>query len=162
MKHFEKRCYFLLLSYVEINLLATLPKNRTPAELSTETVDNHLAQPNDTNLQQLLLIFATIALLVVASLVGVYLYRLSDPYIQDVLALQGDSVTGHAIFEINCAGCHGVDADGHVGPSLQHVSKRKSKMSLIQQVVSGDTPPMPKFQPSPQEMADLLSYLESL
>ncbi|MCA1991498.1 MAG: cytochrome c, partial [Coleofasciculus sp. S288] len=55
-----------------------------------------------------------------------------------------------------------LQADGRVGPSLQHVSKRKSKTSLIYQVISGQTPPMPKFQPSPQEMADLLSYLEKL
>ncbi|RDH51814.1 cytochrome C, partial [Mastigocladus laminosus WC112] len=32
----------------------------------------------------------------------------------------------------------------------------------IHQVISGDTPPMPKFQPSAKEMADLLSYLETL
>lgn len=125
-------------------------------------MDNQLAQPKDINLRPLLLVISAIALLVLASLAGVYFYRLSDPYIQDVLALQGDPTTGHAIFEINCAGCHGVEADGHIGPSLQHVSKHKSKLSLIQQVVSGDTPPMPKFQPSPQEMADLLSYLETL
>jgi hypothetical protein len=29
-------------------------------------------------------------------------------------------------------------------------------------VVSGRTPPMPKFQPEAQEMADLLEYLENL
>jgi len=29
-------------------------------------------------------------------------------------------------------------------------------------VVSGETPPMPMFQPKPQEMADLLKYLEKL
>jgi mono/diheme cytochrome c family protein len=142
--------------------LAILSRNRTRTPTLTETVDNQLAQPKDINLRPLLVVVVAIALLVVASLVGGYLYKLSDPYIQDVLALQGDSATGHAIFEINCAGCHGVDADGHVGPSLQHVSKHKSKISLIQQVVSGNTPPMPKFQPSPQEMADLLSYLETL
>jgi hypothetical protein len=33
---------------------------------------------------------------------------------------------------------------------------------LIHQVTSGETPPMPQFQPSAQEMADLLKYLESL
>jgi hypothetical protein len=33
---------------------------------------------------------------------------------------------------------------------------------LIQQITSGQTPPMPKFQASPQEMADLLSYLKTL
>jgi mono/diheme cytochrome c family protein len=53
-------------------------------------------------------------------------------------------------------------ADGKVGPSLKNVSTRKSRIGLIEQVISGNTPPMPKFQPSPQEMADLLSYLESL
>ncbi|HEY9708744.1 MAG TPA: cytochrome c, partial [Oculatellaceae cyanobacterium] len=69
---------------------------------------------------------------------------------------------GYAMFQINCAGCHGLQADGRIGPSLQHVSSRKSKGSLIHQVISGETPPMPKFQPNPQEMADLLSYLEKL
>jgi hypothetical protein len=55
-----------------------------------------------------------------------------------------------------------LEADGLVGPSLQDVSKRKSRYKLIHQVISGETPPMPKFQPSVQEMSDLLSYLESL
>lgn len=84
----------------------------------------------------------------------------ADPYIQEVLALQGNVNKGHDIFQINCAACHGSQGDGHVGPSLRNIPKRRSKSSLIHQVVSGETPPMPKFQPSPQEMADLLSYLE--
>jgi hypothetical protein len=29
-------------------------------------------------------------------------------------------------------------------------------------VVSGRTPPMPRFQPEPQAMADLLAFLHSL
>jgi hypothetical protein len=33
---------------------------------------------------------------------------------------------------------------------------------LIQQVVSGNTPPMPQFQPEAKDMADLLEYLEQL
>jgi hypothetical protein len=37
------------------------------------------------------------------------------------------------------------------------ISKRKSPHSPIEQVTSGNTPPMTQFQPSPQEMADLLS-----
>jgi len=35
-------------------------------------------------------------------------------------------------------------------------------LDLIRQVTSGQTPPMPQFQPSPQEMADLLKYLEQM
>ena len=86
----------------------------------------------------------------------------SNPYVTDVLAKTGDPTLGHAIFQINCSGCHGLDAGGRVGPSLREVSKRKSPHSLIEQVISGNTPPMPQFQPNPQEMADLLSYLSTL
>lgn len=88
--------------------------------------------------------------------------RKSDPYVQEVLNLPGDSIQGHAIFQINCSGCHGIMADGKVGPSLKGISTRRSEVGLIEQVISGETPPMPKFQPSPKEMADLLSYLETL
>ncbi|MDJ1169597.1 cytochrome c [Roseofilum sp. BLCC_M154] len=85
-----------------------------------------------------------------------------SPYLKEVLTLKGDRVQGHAIFQMNCAGCHGWEAKGKVGPSLQGVSEHKSKRRLVEQVISGKTPPMPQFQPSPQVMADLLSYLESL
>lgn len=100
--------------------------------------------------------------MVLAVLSGIYLLQRSDPYIQSVFELQGDSVRGQAIFNINCAGCHGLTADGMVGPGLHKVSRHKSSMSLIEQVTSGKTPPMPKFKPTPQEMADLLRYLERL
>jgi mono/diheme cytochrome c family protein len=79
-----------------------------------------------------------------------------------VLALPGERNQGAAIFSMNCAVCHGLMADGRVGPSLKHVSTRKSSAALIEQVISGKTPPMPQFHPEPQVMADLLSYLESL
>jgi len=93
---------------------------------------------------------------------GHYQLQMADPYIRQVLALKGDVEMGHAMFEMNCAGCHGIEANGEVGPSLLGVSGRRSRVGLIHQVTSGATPPMPKFQASPQEMADLLSYLEKL
>jgi len=85
-----------------------------------------------------------------------------DPYVNQVLALNGDAQRGQAIFQANCVVCHGIQADGYIGPSLWGVSQRKSQGHIIQQVVSGQTPPMPQFQPNPQEMADLLDYLETL
>lgn len=88
--------------------------------------------------------------------------RPADPYTQEVLALTGDVERGGDIFLMNCATCHGFDATGRVGPSLQGVGERKSERQLIEQVVSGKTPPMPQFQPSAQDMADLLSYLKTL
>lgn len=103
------------------------------------------------------------ALMVVfLAVLAVYQFRHSDPYVQDVLSLPGDVSRGEVMFQMNCASCHGIDANGHVGPSLHHVGSRKSRIGLIHQVTSGSTPPMPQFQPIPQDMADLLKYLETL
>lgn len=85
-----------------------------------------------------------------------------DPYVQTVLSLAGNGDRGQGIFAMNCATCHGPTGAGNVGPSLVDVSTRKSRAALIQQVVSGQTPPMPQFQPEAQDMADLLRYLENL
>lgn len=86
----------------------------------------------------------------------------SDPYTVSTLERSGSAENGGRLFLINCAGCHGIAGQGVVGPNLHGVSQRRSDPSLIRQVVSGSTPPMPKFQPEPQAMADLLAYLHSL
>jgi len=86
----------------------------------------------------------------------------SDPYTRTTLELSGSTETGGRLFLLNCAGCHGIAGQGLVGPNLHGVAQRKSDRQLIQQVVSGRTPPMPRFQPEPQAMADLLAYLQSL
>ncbi|MFS8859056.1 c-type cytochrome [Synechococcus sp. B60.1] len=85
-----------------------------------------------------------------------------DPYTEAVLSLEGQPSHGASLFALNCAACHGEEADGRVGPSLRGVSSRRSDRFIIHQVTSGKTPPMPQFQPDPQEMADLLSYLKTL
>lgn len=103
-----------------------------------------------------------VALVSLISLLLVAFPRPLDPYISDVLAMDGNAERGHAIFQINCAGCHGLEGRGLVGPDLASVSNRKSRANLILQVTTGQTPPMPKFQPDPETMADLLSYLETL
>ncbi len=113
-------------------------------------------------MQRVILMMLAIILAIVLGIFTVRVVRSSDPYVKAVLSLNGDSTQGHAIFQINCAGCHGLEADGRVGPSLQAISKRRSRYGLIHQVISGETPPMPKFQPNTKEMADLLSYLESI
>jgi len=124
-------------------------------------LDNQLSKP-EILMQRLALIGLAVLLAVLLTIFSVHRVRVSDPYIKSVLSLAGDPVQGHAIFQMNCAGCHGLQADGRVGPSLQGVSKRKSRYGMIHQVISGDTPPMPQFQPSANEMADLLSYLQTL
>lgn len=86
----------------------------------------------------------------------------SDPYTRQTLELTGSATDGGLLFRLNCAGCHGLAAQGLVGPDLHGVDRRKNDRQLIQQVVSGRTPPMPSFQPEPQAMADLLAFLHSL
>jgi mono/diheme cytochrome c family protein len=86
----------------------------------------------------------------------------TDPYTSATLQIRGDAGNGGRLFRLNCAGCHGLAAQGLVGPNLHGVGHRKNDRQLIQQVVSGRTPPMPRFQPDPQTMADLLAFLHSL
>lgn len=124
-------------------------------------MDNELYKP-EILIQRLTLIVLAIVLAVLMAIFSVHMIRVSDPYVKSVLSISADPVQGQAIFQMNCAGCHGLQGDGSVGPSLQGVSKRKSRFGLIHQVTSGETPPMPQFQPSAEKMADLLSYLETL
>jgi mono/diheme cytochrome c family protein len=103
-----------------------------------------------------------LCLLVFFGGLGWWAWHQTDPYVQEVLHLSGNLNRGQAIFQANCAVCHGLVGNGNIGPSLQRVSQRKSSPRLIEQVISGKTPPMPRFQPNAQEMADLLRYLDSL
>lgn len=125
--------------------------------LSADTTDD---LPLQAWVRPLLLMVSLIGLVV--GLLGFSPLNRPSAYVQNVLALPGERQQGAAIFSMNCAVCHGLMADGRVGPSLKNVSMRKSPAALIEQVTSGKTPPMPQFQPEAQVMADLLSYLESL
>jgi mono/diheme cytochrome c family protein len=125
--------------------------------LNAETTDE---LPRQDWVKPLLLLVSLLGLVV--GLMGLFPLNRPSSYVQNVLALPGERTQGAAIFSMNCAVCHGLMADGRVGPSLKHVSARKSPSALIDQVISGKTPPMPQFHPEPQVMADLLSYLESL
>ncbi|MBV6626746.1 MAG: cytochrome c [Rivularia sp. (in: Bacteria)] len=124
-------------------------------------MDKQITKP-DTLMGRIAFFSLAVLLAILLGIFAVNMVRTSDPYVKGVLSKTGNPTQGHAIFQINCAGCHGLEATGSIGPSLQAVSKHKSRYGLIHQVISGDTPPMPKFQPSTEEMADLLSYLESL
>ncbi len=124
-------------------------------------MDNQLVQSR-VWLNRLILIITAVMLIIGLSILGIYWQNTSNPYAHAVLSLEGNSQKGLAIFQINCAGCHSLQANKNVGPRLENVSRRKSQRDIIAQVISGRTPPMPKFQPSEKEMADLLSYLNEL
>ena len=95
-------------------------------------------------------------------LLWLFVFSQSDPYLKATLSLQGSMEKGERLFKVNCVGCHGISAQGLLGPDLHEVSYHLSEKAIINQVIQGRTPPMPSFQMEPQKMADLLAYLESL
>ena len=142
--------------------------DRPATTVSAETVSVDVSAPagdetapRSRGLIPALALLAAVCLTLLALLVVLPAVR-SDPYSRSALQLSGSQERGEQLFLINCAGCHGIAAQGLVGPNLHGVDGRKNNRQLIQQVVSGRTPPMPRFQPEPQAMADLLAYLHTL
>jgi mono/diheme cytochrome c family protein len=134
----------------------------TPTSPTASPSDAVAAQaPGGRGLIPALALVAAACLAILALLVLLPAVR-SDPYTRTTLQLSGHAERGEQLFLINCAGCHGIAAQGLVGPNLHGVSTRRNNRQLIQQVVSGRTPPMPRFQPEPQAMADLLAFLQTL
>jgi len=124
-------------------------------------VDNQAIQKSFGTKKIITIIIVTALTFLVCTL-GLLWQFYPDPYVQEVLTLEGSIAKGSDIFQINCSGCHASKIGGSVGPNLSNIGKRKSKQDIIKQGIGGKTPPMPKFQPSTSEMSDLLSYLETL
>ena len=111
------------------------------------------------SLRIFLLSIATFALLIIFWVIGDFK---QDPFINETLSIKGDALSGSKLFKINCVGCHGISAQGLVGPDLHEVTQELSDQKIINQVIRGLTPPMPSFEIEPQSMADLLAYMHSL
>ena len=110
-------------------------------------------------LRIILLSIATIAFLILLWTIGNFK---QDPFITETLSLEGESLSGSKLFKINCVGCHGISAQGFVGPDLHEATQELSDKKIINQVIRGLTPPMPSFEIEPRSMADLLAYMHSL
>ena len=106
-----------------------------------------------------LLSIVTVAFLILFWTIGSFK---QDPFITESLSIKGDTLSGSKLFKINCVGCHGISAQGLVGPDLHEAMQELSDKKIINQVTRGLTPPMPSFEIEPQSMADLLAYMHSL
>ncbi|WP_227499939.1 cytochrome c [Synechococcus sp. PCC 7335] len=137
----------------------TVPNQAVDSPIQSE---KDLAQSAKNSAPRVVTVIVGLIFMLGVAMGGIYALTPSDPYVQDVLQLPGNASRGHDIFQLNCATCHGLDADGEVGPDLHDVSERRSRSALITQVISGQTPPMPQFQPNERDMADLLAFLETL
>tara|TARA_Y100001968_G_scaffold184789_1_gene169238 strand:+ start:188 stop:577 length:390 start_codon:yes stop_codon:yes gene_type:complete len=111
------------------------------------------------SLRKLFLSLSTFFLLLCLWIIGSFK---NDPFVNDTLSLKGEAISGSKLFKINCVGCHGISAQGFVGPDLHEVTQELSDKKIIHQVIQGLTPPMPSFEIEPQSMADLLAYMHSL
>ena len=107
----------------------------------------------------ILLTTATMALLIIFWTIG---DLKPDPFVTETLSIQGEVSSGSKLFKINCVGCHGISAQGFVGPDLHDATQEMSDKKIINQVIRGLTPPMPSYEIEPQSMADLLAYMHSL
>ena len=106
-----------------------------------------------------LLSTATVAFIILLWTIGSFK---QDPFITETLSIQGEALSGSKLFKINCVGCHGISAQGFVGPALHEATQEMSDKKIINQVIRGLTPPMPSFEIDPESMADLLAYMHSL
>ncbi len=106
-----------------------------------------------------LLSTVTVALLILFWRMGDFK---KDPFITETLSIEGEALSGSKLFKINCVGCHGLSAQGFVGPDLHEATQEMSDKKIINQVIRGLTPPMPSFEIEPKSMADLLAYMHSL
>ena len=106
-----------------------------------------------------LLSSATLAFIILLWTIGSFK---QDPFITETLSIQGVALSGSKLFKINCVGCHGISAQGFVGPDLHEVTQETSDKKIVNQVIRGLTPPMPSFEIDPESMADLLAYMHSL
>ena len=111
------------------------------------------------SLRIFLLSTATVALIIFLWTIGSFK---QDPFITETLSIQGEALSGSKLFKINCVGCHGISAQGFVGPDLHEVTQEMSDKKIVNQVIRGLTPPMPSFEIDPESMADLLAYMHSL
>jgi len=111
------------------------------------------------SLRIFLLSVATLAFLVLFWTMGNFK---QDPFITETLSINGEALSGSKLFKINCVGCHGISAQGFVGPDLHEATQEMSDKKIINQVIRGLTPPMPSFEIEPESMADLLAYMHSL
>ena len=72
--------------------------------------------PRKRGLITALVVLAVVALVTMSALLASASSR--DPYVRSSLERVGDQEHGSKLFLINCAGCHGIAAQGVVGPNL--------------------------------------------
>lgn len=95
---------------------------------------------------------------VVAGTLGLAFWHPFKPSPSSV-PVAGDPQRGKAVFAATCAGCHGADASGGVGPALAGSGLTASEVVAV---VAAGRGVMPAGLVEGQDAADVASYVASL
>lgn len=69
----------------------------------------------------------------------------------------GDAMAGSTLFAANCAGCHGADASGNIGPNIQG----EEVAEITEHVINGHEGHT-TFDFTEQDIPDIAAYLATL
>ncbi len=77
---------------------------------------------------------------------------------------KADTARGHATYAATCAGCHGAQGEGLVGPALKNMGGKYSEEAMIAFLLK-PTAPMPPVYPgllNKQELVDVAAYTRTI
>ena len=101
----------------------------------------------------LLLVTATLATF------GLATWHPSRPAAAPPASVAGDASWGRQVFVVTCAGCHGWDATGGIGPSLHGIGLTATD---VEQIVASGRGVMPPGVVKGREAADVSAYVASI
>ena len=90
---------------------------------------------------------------------GLALWHPFKPTATAAPSTPGDATRGKTVFETNCAGCHGADAAGGVGPRLAGSGLTAAD---VEGVVASGRGIMPAGIVQGQDAADVAAFVESI
>jgi mono/diheme cytochrome c family protein len=96
---------------------------------------------------------------VLATLAGCDGQQVEPGRVEAILALEGDPVLGQAQYEVNCATCHGQEAQGGSGPTIRGYEDAEG---FVVVVIDGKGDMGSFASLLDQDIADLLAFVQSL
>lgn len=70
--------------------------------------------------------------------------------------------SGKAIYDRNCAACHGADGRGEAGPTLVPMTKELAEVLAIVREGYGEMPPIGRSTASDDDVTRIVAYLRTI
>ena len=101
----------------------------------------------------------TLLAVVAAAVLALVLWHPFAPSAPASDAVSGDAARGASIFAANCAGCHGADASGGVGPALRGSGLTSAEVT---DVIATGRGAMPAAIVTGQDAADVAAHVAAI